>query len=355
LAKPLTFWGPVKPSPGALVKGLLVFMVAKRILELSELKQIKPPEPIPGTPLISRGFNVIFGPSGHYKSFYALHQALTVAETAQVVYVAAEGSAGFDWRIGAWCEHYKKPSPEGRLRFIPHEVNLLDPDDVQQTIKLIKTKTKKAELIIMDTYARCLVGGDENGAKDPGLAVYQCALIQRAFDCAVSLVHHTNLGGVRERGNTALRGAADIMIKVSTDDGVVRVECDKLKDGPKWPDRFYKFLMVGSSGVLIPSDKQIGGSELTQREIQVLEFLSLEVFIDCGARSNQIAKALNIPETSLYRILSRLESNSHIKHGSRGDPYTITSSGSVAYSQTMNTADKLAKLFPDLDIDVQLP
>lgn len=329
-------------------------MSTKRILELSELKTIKPPEPIPGTPLISRGFNVIYGPSGHFKSFYLLHQALTIAETAQVVYIAAEGSAGFDWRIDAWCKYYKKERPEGRLRFIAQEVNLLDPADVAATVKAIQAKTKRATLIAIDTYARCLVGGDENGAKDPGIAIYQCALIQRAFDCAVALAHHTNAGGARERGSTALRGAADTMIEVSNDDGLIRVKCDKLKDDKAWPHRFYKFVEVKPSGVLVETE-QTSGANLSQRDLDVLEFLSLEAFEDCGARSNQIAKALSIPETSLYRVLSKLERYSHISHGSKGDPFRVTELGKITYSQTTSQGRKICKALEQYEIDIQLP
>jgi AAA domain len=328
-------------------------MAAKRILELSELKNIKPPEPIPGTPLISRGFNVIYGPSGHYKSFYALHQALTVAETSQVVYVAAEGSAGFDWRIDAWCEHYKKEKPEGRLRFIIEEVNLLDKIEVAGLVKLIQTKTKKATLIVIDTYARCLVGGDENGAKDPGIAIQQCATLQRTFDCAVALVHHTNLGGVRERGNTALRGAADTMIRVSTDDGLIRVKCDKVKDRKPWANVNYQFVELPPSGVLVTTD-QISTTKMTENEMDILELLNLEAFIDCGARSNQISKALNIPDASLYRVLSKLERNSLIVHHTKGDPFKITEIGKETFARLSGESKKIRKVLEQYELEIQV-
>lgn len=266
-----------------------------------------------------------------YKSFYALHQALRIAQTLPVVYVAAEGSAGFMKRIDAWCEYHKVALPDERLWFIPEEINLLKPTAVVETMKAIQTKTKHAALIILDTYARCLLGGDENGAKDTGIAVHQCAIIQRTFNGAVALVHHSNKAGISERGSGALRGGADLMIEMTADDeGLIQVACSKVKDDAAWPKEFYRFYPVGTSGVLEPCDETpltFATDPLSNREAEILQFLTLPVFSEAGAKTAQIEQALNIPHRSIYRVLSTLKERCAITQGKTGDPYKISGTG----------------------------
>lgn len=266
-----------------------------------------------------------------YKSFYALHQALMIARTMPVVYVAAEGSAGFMRRIDAWCEYYQEPAPNDRLWFIPEEVNLLKPTAVAETIKAIQAKTKQAALVILDTYARCLLGGDENSAKDVGIAIHQCALIQRALDGSVGLVHHSNKAGISERGSGALRGGADLMIEMNADDeGLIQVTCSKVKDDAQWPKEYYRFHSVGESGILLPSTEDgsdVSTEVLSDRQLEILKFLALPVFSESGAKAAQIEKALNIPHRSTFRLLSALKESSAIDQGKMGDPYRVSDTG----------------------------
>src|SRR5688572_5812607 len=48
----------------------------------------------------------------------------------------------------------------------------------------------------------------------------------------VLLIHHTNASGTRERGHSAMRGAADFMIEMRPEDDVVKLECSKMRNGP---------------------------------------------------------------------------------------------------------------------------
>jgi len=302
-----------------------------RILTLTQLRSLPPPSLLDGTHLVSRGLNIIFGPSGMYKSFYTLHQALMIARTLPVVYVAAEGSSGFMKRIDAWCEYHKLPLPDEHLWFIPEEVNLLDSKAMIETTKAIQAKTRQAALVVLDTYARCLLGGDENAAKDTGIAIHQCAMVQRALGGAVALIHHTNKAGASERGSGALRGGADLMIEMNADDeGLIQVKCSKVKDDAAWPQEFYRFYPVGTSGVLEPCDESSLAfitDPLSERQLEILKFLALPVFTEAGARAIQIEKALNLPHKSTFRLLSSLKERSVISQGKSGDPYRISDTG----------------------------
>jgi predicted transcriptional regulator len=318
-----------------------------KLISREQIACLPPTEYLGNTKFISRGFNVVFGPSGVYKSFYVLGCALTLARTAPVVYVAAEGAGGLDRRLSAWSQHYGESIEN--LHFICQEVNLLSAPIVKSLITLVKPL--KPQLIVFDTLARCLVGGDENSARDMGVAIQNTAIVQREVGCASTWVHHSNRAERGERGSGSLRGAADSMIEMTASgDGVIRVSCSKVKDDEAWPTNELRFFSVGSSGVLIPSDA-FSGSKFSPQEMQILEMLALEVFEGCGARATQISNTTNIPERSLYRVLSNLERKLTITHGKRGDPYTLTDEGRALVRQAPAKKAKILTLV-DIEVDV---
>jgi predicted transcriptional regulator len=109
-------------------------------------------------------------------------------------------------------------------------------------------------------------------------------------------------------------------------DGSIRVSCSKSKDEEHWMDQQFSFQQVLNSGVLVPS---VGYATLqySEQEIHILEFLALETFKTSGAKAIQIMNALNIPERTIYRLLSHLKTDCQIDQGKRGDPYCLTDDG----------------------------
>lgn len=308
-----------------------------QLFSIEQLKTLTPLTNLAYTPLIARGLNVVFGPSGCYKSFYTLDLALQIARHHPVVYVAAEGSSGLYKRIEAWGE-FNSEQP-GQLHFVCEEINLRDLAAVSQFVALVKPL--EPALIVFDTFARCLVGGDENTAKDTGLAIHHCAIVQRALGTAVNLVHHTNRAEKGERGSGAIRGAADSMIELApTGDGSVKVSCSKLKDDEPWEPVEYVFRKVGNSGVLSLAEQEALARRITPQEMQIMEFMALEVFDESGVTARQLLGALNIHERHLYRMLSHLKHELTIIHDSRGDPYRLTVKGK---SLICKTAPKISQ------------
>lgn len=302
-----------------------------RLVPASQLDQYPSVKHLADTHIVANGLNVLFGPSGCFKTFYMLHQALTIAQEFPVVYVAAEGVSGLNVRVKAWCEYWQRSADS--LNFILHEINLRETPD--ELIKQLHVDLPAVALVVIDTYARCLVGGDENSAKDTGLAIQSCAKIQRGLNCAVTLVHHTNKAGASERGSGAMRGASDSMIEMVDADGLVRVTCSKSKDGQPWPLELYRFLAVGESGILLPAETFAATDELTVLDLQILEFLSLEVFLSAGASARQVSESLNIAARTLFRVLSKLKKLCHLIQDTKGDPYRISEDGKAALRHAM--------------------
>lgn len=294
-----------------------------RLIPAAQLGELPPTERLGLTKFVAGGLNVVFGPSGCYKSFYTLDAALRIAQSKPIIYVVGEGLGGIHRRVQAWCEH-NKASP-GLSYFVSREVNLMDRTVVNRFGAV--AEPVKPSMIVFDTLARCLLGGDENSAKDMGLAIASAALLQQGLKAAITWVHHSNRAERGERGSGALRGASDTMVEIFPNgDGSIRVSCSKSKDDEPWIDEQYSFLPVLKSGVLVPTTGY-ATSKYSDLEIRILDFLKLKTFETSGAKAIQIVNALNIPERTIYRLLSHLKTDCQISQGNRGDPYFITEDG----------------------------
>ncbi len=311
-----------------------------RLIPADRLGKIPPTERLGVTKFVAHGLNVVFGPSGAYKSFYTLDASLRIAQSDPIVYIAGEGVGGLNNRVLAWCEHNKRGP--GRSYFVERAVNLLNQSDVNNLITL--AAKVKPVLVVFDTLARCIVGADENSAKDIGIAVASTNMVQRSLGCATNWVHHTNRAERGERGSGAIRGASDNMIEVFPNgDGSVRISCSKSKDEEHWVDEQLSFLPVLKSGVLIPTSGY-AALEYSDLEMRILEFLSLETFKQSGARVVQMVNALNIPERTIYRLLSHLKSDCQISQGKMGDPYRLTDDGRVLLGQHPATDSEVTEI-----------
>jgi hypothetical protein len=289
---------------------------------------------------------VLFGQSGAGKSFIALDYSLRVAQENPVLYIAAEGHAGYANRKIAWCQHHHLPS--GQLYFPGDNtvIGLLDPQVVQDFIASIQPLHPK--LIVFDTLAWCMTGGDENSTGDMQRLITHCRQIQTTTGATVLLVHHTGKNGSSERGSSALRGGADMMIEVAYDDDVITLSCSKSKETEGFDDRHLARLTIDTrpgetSCVWIPTEKVAHSKtdKLSRQQREVLDTLAAPLFVEVGARFAQLADALpDISRSGLYKILNRLMDTrlGYITQGKKGEPFTITAAGKAALSTADNRA-----------------
>lgn len=300
-----------------------------RIVHASELKNLPRVSWLIDNEIPETGLTVLFGASGAGKSFLALDYALKIAQRVSVVYIAAEGELGYEQRIAAWKAH--NHASEGNLYICLGNVALLDSQDMEEFLAQVWQHGPK--LIVVDTLAMSMVGGDENSAKDIGLVLRACKRFQREIGAAVLVVHHVNKGGVAERGSSALRGAADVMIRIQADDDLIRVECSKTKDAAPFPGRYMRLLPValpefGEVPVIVPADRILESAQdkLTPNQALVLECLNNSVYA-AGASAQEIEEYTHIPRGSMVRVLSRLLDMKLIIQPAPREPYTITETG----------------------------
>lgn len=209
--------------------------------------------------LTEGGASVLYGPSNCGKSFFALDLAATVAtgrdfrdelevEKGAVVYVALEGSHGTRNRIEALRQENKLPD-DAPLFLCFDNVSLLEPGHGAQLAEAVKNAASQAgipcRLIILDTLARAMAGGDENGGRDMTRAVETIDLVRAATGAHVMLIHHCGKDEARgARGHSSLRAAVDTEIEVSRPEGdtVSTVRITKQRD--MQPGGPYPFSLV---------------------------------------------------------------------------------------------------------------
>lgn len=326
----------------------------RRLLSAADLSTLPLPTfLIPGQ-LMERGLTGIYGPPGSGKSFLALDCALQVAQTQPVVYIAAEGLFGIRPRIDAWLKHHKG-THDRNLYFMDSAVAIFDSGDTETFLKEIAAIAPR--LVVVDTLARCMIGGDENATRDMTVFMAHCDQIQRTIDGAVLIVHHARKDGLTERGSTVFRAGCDVVIRLTVDDDVICVETEKVKDAAQPAPRYMKLLPVQldngrDSCVLIPESQiaaPVKGDPLkSQHQVKVLEALAMPAFVN-GATYPELVNATNIPDRSIYRVVSSLVNREYViecdKIGSL-TRHKITNEGRAALQQTQDRSQDRSEFAP---------
>lgn len=211
-----------------------------RLLSVDDVLRREPAQAIVDGLLHRGDLAVIYGKPNCGKTFCGIDLSMCVATgrpwanrkvmQGNVLYIVAEGRAGFPKRLRAWAERYARDVKEvcPHMRVVLRPLDLTSAD-LSELIASIDAANFAPVLIVIDTLAMSM-SGDENLAHDMGRLVASCRRLNERFDAAVALVHHANAGGERERGSTALRGAAELMLKVTAKRRIISVICDKQRD-----------------------------------------------------------------------------------------------------------------------------
>lgn len=176
--------------------------------------------------------SVTYGESNCGKTFFMTDLAFHVAsgmawrnkrvEQGGVIYAALEGSYGLRNRISAIKQHYT-PSESTPFGLVTAQLDFLDPEgNITDFIDMINRASdemeSKIKLVVVDTLARALIGGDENSPKDMGMIVYHADAIRQATGAHVNFIHHSGKDKARgARGHSSLRAAVDTEIEINRD------------------------------------------------------------------------------------------------------------------------------------------
>jgi len=268
-------------------------------------------------------FGVLYGEPGCGKTFVALSMALAIASgqewlgrktrQANALYVAAEGVYGLKTRIQA--HRHRFGLSEDSIRFVASPIEIMNPLQVAALLTDLKQQKFTPGLIVVDTLARVALGADENNARDMGQVVAGFDELKRQTGATVLVIHHTRKDGLSERGSSALRGAADVMITCEArgtafGQGVL-LKCAKMKD-----DEPFKEIGLILEKVELPKGKSslvVGSShnflqEASGHADKIVEILEAQ-FGDKGATHGELRKAFVASGTGAESTFNRTWKN----------------------------------------------
>lgn len=296
-------------------------VLADRLLTRSALRNLPDPEPLIDNVLDQGTTALLYGKWGTAKTFIALDWAASVAtgrswqdrstQQRRVLYVVGEGAFGFKGRINAWEVGWGADISDDNLHILPAPVNLTNAAQADQLCALVDWGGYS--LVVLDTLARCMVGADENSAKDCGIVVDVMTRVlgrtpgQRGV---VLGVHHAGKDGKTLRGSSAFEAAADTVYFTARDGGVITLDREKRKDGPENDSHQLKIdpIPFTSSAVLSRSSAlpPLGGN--SERADQLFTTFS-QSFGGTGATRAElrsVAMDAGMSNASFYRALSDL-------------------------------------------------
>lgn len=182
-----------------------------------------------------RSYAELFGQPGAGKTFVALDAAYHVAanrswmgrkvHAGAVLYLAYEGIGGMVKRAQALRRKYG--DEDVPLFIAGADFNLREQVGRQTLGGIMAEMPEKPVLVVVDTFARALCGGDENSAQDVGaFNAAIAALIENTGAC-VMIIHHSGKNkNAGARGSSALLGAIDTELEVDENQITARKQRD---------------------------------------------------------------------------------------------------------------------------------
>ena len=201
-----------------------------RIIRFSEAQAALDADDFVEGLLVRNAMSVIYGESNSGKTFFALDLALHVAagipwrgrevDQGFVLYLALEGSHAILNRVAAFKKEHGLEGVELPFAIVPVSLNLLDPnadaDAVVETCRAVAAEYGvDPALIVVDTLARAISGGNENDAEDMGSLIKTGDLLRQQAPAHVMWIHHSGKDQAKgARGHSSLRAATDTEIEV---------------------------------------------------------------------------------------------------------------------------------------------
>lgn len=359
---------PIRESGKAIVQEVAQLHRQNKLTEHlhsgADIEKIPPTKWLLKGKIVKAGLTALYSEPGLGKSFVAIDMGMAAvlgeqwwgeyfAENSKVLYVAAERYSEVADRIRAAC--MKRGVSLQRLENFtviaaprpPHVKDDLD-DLVEVAAKI------KPNLIIFDTFARMSLDQDENSTKDMGRLVDNFLTIVNAAgeQCSGLIVHHAGKDKSKGlRGNTALLGALDAVLKLEKKDNALMLTVEKINAAETPLPAYFEIKSIDmpdteepgavrSVGVLVsmPFGQFAGGIEADLLAIMTV-FDEGVTLTKLKAEYNHIHKApgkdaRGVSEQTIRRAIKAMTRRTEVeKCGTKGnaDLYKITAEALAAY------------------------
>jgi hypothetical protein len=265
----------------------------------------------------------LYGPSGIGKTFIAVDLGMCVAtgtpwdgrevDKGFVLYISAEGGAGIAKRFFAWLvEHCKNPK-EADIAFLLDSIAVTSDSEALLVLveRIVNEVGRAPSLIIIDTLARCF-DGNENEQEDMSRFVAGVDLLRKEFEATVLIVHHTRLDGNRERGNTAFRAAADMMMSVEGEGDRMTLKCNKMKDDREFEDIQLELRPVeGTDSCVVVPDNTVANDTAALDEMVAALMQVQPAKWDTWEAASGLTKSQFMKRYSKLKASGRVKKNVH--------------------------------------------
>ena len=204
----------------------------------------------------------------------------------------------------------------------PEAIDLCNPEQVGRFEHFLSTAgaERAYELIFGDTFAALTPGASENSSEDVTTAMVHAQRWRTKLGATVLLNHHTNAAGSRERGHSAMRGAADFMISLTPVDDVVHMESSKQRNGPAFPTITLR-LVPGPDGqgvVFRTASEVMSGRNTLAGTGQGVRRAAGHLRDDGATKSEWQRTCHDIAERTFYRAAKVLDEQGYVQQvGSR--------------------------------------
>ncbi len=252
---------------------------------------------------------MVFGQSGHGKTFFALDLMLSVAtgqdswcgcrvNPGSVIYLCGEGQQGVRERVAAWAQSHALGTLGDRM-LISQGSSMLDtPDGYAKVSHAIADSGMKPDLIVVDTLNR-FMAGDENDTRDASAFIAVCDRLETEHGCCVCLVHHIGVNEAaknRARGSSAFLGALDIQIHVKKTGDIYSAGMTKNKDGKEEDPINFLMKEVKLDGWTDDDGEQLKSAVLEPTEDRVIQAVPAQQKKDEDMLLDAVAAIGSIPK-----------------------------------------------------------
>jgi len=209
--------------------------------------------------LAEEQLSVVYGESNCGKTFFATDLGFHIGmgrewrgrrvDKGGVLYAALEGSYGLRNRVQAF--RLKNGLDDALFAMVASQVDFMDREgnikEFIECVKRAKDQMGGIKMVVVDTLARAMAGGNENEGQDMGMLVHHADRIRYEAQCHVCFIHHSGKDKARgARGHSSLRAAVDTEIEISRIEGAdySTIKIAKQREMEADPDMFFKLERV---------------------------------------------------------------------------------------------------------------
>lgn len=236
-----------------------------RIWTVAELKLRRPPVWLLDEVIPEKGYTILYGLPGTFKTFLAMDIGLSIATNyswanyavhqGRVLYCMGEGSFDAHKRINAWLQHHDRTLDESRFKVIEPAPMLRHATEARDFIAEAK-RDGPWDLVIVDTIGRVMPGIDDHAGQGARMfSEFTTAIREHLGAATLAITHSPKDHPEALLGSGAYEADADVIYNATITEKGQRIDLrqHKIKYGAPWESRIgFQKVEAGESMTLVP-------------------------------------------------------------------------------------------------------